>query len=91
MIYLLKRGEPFVYHSFEMALKDAEPGDEIVEGFNDNFSIYVVPNYELMKGIENEIKSIGKFTERRKILEMRLKVMMTKALEFEERSKKCKK
>lgn len=91
MVYLLKKGKPFVYHSFEMALKDAEPGDEIIEGFGDNFSEYVVPNYSLMKDIEGEIKITGKFTHRRKILEMRLKVMMTKALEFEERSKQCKK
>lgn len=91
MIYLLKRGEPFVYHSFEEALKNADIGDEIIEGLSDKFFVYVVPNYGLMKSIEDEIKSMGEYTERRKILEMRLKVMTTKALEFEERSKKCQK
>lgn len=83
IITVMSKGKPMVYRDFQSAKERAFAGDIIYEGDKE----YVVPDYVAMQELESQIKGLGKFSNLRRILELRLKDMVKIALKYEERIK----
>ena len=82
------KDRPTVYKDFHEAKERAGIGDKILVAHNGCCEEYTVPDYAKLAELENEIMKLGKFTNARRALILKLHRMMGETLKFEERSKR---
>ena len=83
-----QKDRPVIYRDFREAKEKAAVGDRILVVHNECCEEYTVPDYARLMELEREISKLGKFTNARRMLTLKLHTMMGETLKFEERSKR---
>lgn len=77
----VKSGKCFAYPDFHSAVQSGCPGDLILE----ESQVYPIPDYQALDELQKQIAGCREYSERRKVLEVRLKDLIRQTLKFEER------